>query len=429
MTKNMTRKGLALGAASALLISGFTALPASSAGLADTSFVSLAPTSGTEYGMQAADGVPFRMTANEAATVSTGNLKFLVTDPAADIVPSSNTTGGLTDVLANGDLLKINLADQLLTFTTANIADGEYLMHVASPISFNAGGDADTLQEAVSKDTLINVYVDADQVTFKSQVTLAAGIDTAAGGNVTATFVGTGSMVTDTDSLAAGTSEIGTFVHGADTASITTVGVADGEYFITAQTVLKFDDSNTTAPIVVMAAGSTQKVTVASNAFVITSENDFDASIDEIDAVTVLSFIKVDSIVSPRSTVDNSYVIDSKVSDASTNEVLELVAGSDTSTSATVQAWMDANGNNVIDSTEYASPVRTVTWTKPSELVSTVSMSPIPGDVSLTASISTTPVLNGEQVLTNDVDFVNAAFTRQGEATVMYGVDTTAIST
>ena len=93
MTKNMTRKSLALGAAAALVVTGFSAMPANAAGLADTSFVSLAPTSGTEYGVIAAAGNTFSMTANEAATVSTGNLKFLVTDAAGVIEPTIASIG------------------------------------------------------------------------------------------------------------------------------------------------------------------------------------------------------------------------------------------------------------------------------------------------------------------------------------------------
>jgi hypothetical protein len=56
MTKNMTRKSLALGAAAALVVTGFSAMPVNAAGLADTSFVTLAPSAGTEYSVLAEIG-------------------------------------------------------------------------------------------------------------------------------------------------------------------------------------------------------------------------------------------------------------------------------------------------------------------------------------------------------------------------------------
>jgi hypothetical protein len=45
----MTRKGPALGSAAALVVTGFSAMPANAVGQADTSYVSLLPSAGTEY--------------------------------------------------------------------------------------------------------------------------------------------------------------------------------------------------------------------------------------------------------------------------------------------------------------------------------------------------------------------------------------------
>ena len=87
MTKNMTRKSLALGAAAALVVTGFSAMPANAAGLADTSFVSLAPTTGTSYTTLAGSDYTFSLTANEASTVTGGAFKFLVSDPSDVIEP------------------------------------------------------------------------------------------------------------------------------------------------------------------------------------------------------------------------------------------------------------------------------------------------------------------------------------------------------
>ena len=81
--------------------------------------------------------------------------------------------------------------------------------------------------------------------------------------------------------------------------------------------------------------------------------------------------------------------------------------------SVTVQAWMDANGNDLIDSTEYASPVRTVQWIKASEVVASTSLTyPTPGDTSLTATVTLTPNLNEQQSMS--AGDVKIGFTRPG---------------
>ena len=315
MTKNMTRKGLALGAASALLISGFSALPASSAGLADTSFVSLAPTTGTEYGMNAANGVTFSMTSNEAATISTGNTKFLVTDASGVIEP------------------KIVAATEATMYRSVAVANNAVVA-----ITVNAGS------------------TDVVKIT---DATLAAGL-------------------TSGDSI----------------------------YFAAD---LNADDGSTN-DLVIASDDTSFEVTVAGNDVSFVTDVGLSATTqNRVDATGLV----VRVIREARHATNNTYVVDTGVSSAAANELLVLAAdGAGVSRSVTVQAWMDANGNDLLDSTEYASPLRTVTWTKPSEIVTATTMSPIVGDNKLSAVITTTPVLNGNQVLVQDNAFVNAKFTR-----------------
>ena len=89
MSKNMTQKGLALGAAAALIAAGLSAVPANAAGLADTSFVSLVPSAGVEYNVLAITGSEFSLTSNEATSVSSGDLKWLVTDASGVVEPKN----------------------------------------------------------------------------------------------------------------------------------------------------------------------------------------------------------------------------------------------------------------------------------------------------------------------------------------------------
>ena len=180
MTKNMTRKSLALGAAAALVVTGFSAMPANAAGLADTSYVSLSPTSGTEYGMQAADGISFSMTANEASTVSSGNLKFLVTDPSGVVTPSgATTTGGAVETVAdNAAILTSTSSDYVsLTHGNASVGDGPYLMWAEDTLVADVGSnDADVT--LLAKDTLVEAYVSGALVFFKSPTDLTTQLST-----------------------------------------------------------------------------------------------------------------------------------------------------------------------------------------------------------------------------------------------------------
>ncbi len=79
MKNNSTRKGLAIVAASSLLVAGFAGLPAQAAGISDGS-VSLTPTTGAEF--TTVSGGSMQLSANAATGVlGTGKyLKFQVED-------------------------------------------------------------------------------------------------------------------------------------------------------------------------------------------------------------------------------------------------------------------------------------------------------------------------------------------------------------
>ena len=317
MTKNMTRKGLALGAASALLISGFSALPASSAGLADTSFVSLAPSAGSEYSVLADDtstGAIFTLTANEAATVSIGDLKFLVTDASGLVEPTLATTGNLFS-LANADTLDATTGE-LITINSATLAAQ---VVEGSIIHFPAA------------------LTTPDNTTSNTDAGTDPDIAVAAGAEV---------VVTDVT---------GTAVQFTTATTIGETGAAE--------------------------------------------------------AITDGIFVEI--LRGARNTVTNTYIVNSNTSDATVNETLVLESDSLLTRSVTVQAWMDANDNDVIDSTEYSSPVRTVQWIKASEVVASTSLTyPTPGDTSLTATVTLTPNLNEQQSMS--AGDVKIGFTRPG---------------
>jgi hypothetical protein len=140
-----------------------------------------------------------------------------------------------------------------------------------------------------------------------------------------------------------------------------------------------------------------------------------------IDAATTLKVLR-----SARSATTDTYVIDSGVNDPALVEKLELKVAGDTTRVVEVTAWKDITEDNLIDATEQVSPTRTVTFIKASELVTTTTLSVVPGDTRLTAKIKTTPVLNGQQLAD---DTINAAFTRQDSAKVFFAPQTMSAST
>jgi len=312
MSKNLTLKGAAFGALVALSISAVA--PASAAGLADTSFVSLAPSSGSAYAVVADAGKTFSLTSNEASLVAGGDLKFLVSD-ASDTLVSGVTSSGR----------EITVADNSATLITIG------------------AGATDTIR-----------ITDA---------TLAAGLTT-------------GDRI----------------VFDADL-------VGDGNTSITG-----------------LASDATAfEVTVSGNNVTFTTDLSLDTEADLSGAINGAVTGKV--ISEARDATAHNFVVDTGSHTATSNSTLVLASASSTSRVAEVTAWIDSNDNDVIDSTEYVSPTRSVTFKKASEITgSLVWTAPALGDTSLVAKVATTPELNGSQMSTNDV---SVKFTRQGSTSTL----------
>ncbi len=315
MSKNLTLKGAAFGALVALSISAVA--PASAAGLADTSFVSLAPKTGTEYSVLAGAGKTFTLTANEASTIAGGDLKHLVTD-ASDLISTTSATTGREIVFADGAVVDVTKANP----GVINVTDAAAAAQLAT----------------------------GDVISFKAD------------------FLGDLGSGTDTDVVA-----------DADTAFVVTVTGNDISFTSTT------DHSALAAAVT-------------------------NGTLSNTDAEVTFEVIR-----EARNTTTHTFVIDSGIHTAATNEDVVLVSDSDTTRSVTVQAWVDSNDNDTIDSTEYTSPVRTVTFVKTTEVAMTTTLvSPVVGDSVLTAKITTSPVLNGQQVDAQDGSAVfGAYFTRQ----------------
>ena len=333
MSKNMTKKGLALGSAAAMVVAGFSAVPANALGLADTTFVSLTPTTGTEYSVLASDtgsGATFSLASNEAVTVSTGDLKFLVTDPNSWVEPTIATEGR---TLAIADDAVVTVTDSITA--TVTIADAAHTLSV---------GD--------------KFYLD-DDLNLDSFATDAGGA-------------------------------VADFVVAADDTIFTVSAATPGVSYS-------------------FVAGDASSV-----------EADLAGAVD-VAAGTQLFVIR-----EARTTTGayaGTFVIDSGSTNAANVENITLASDSLETRSVTVQAWMDANDDDKIDAVEYASPVRTITWVKSTDLTVSTSITPVAGDANLEATVTTSPVLNGEQTAAFNGDWLNVGFTRQDDTTVLYGDD------
>ena len=110
---------------------------------------------------------------------------------------------------------------------------------------------------------------------------------------------------------------------------------------------------------------------------------------------------------------DGSFVVDSGDADG-TVDALVLSTADAVTRSVTVQAWVDYVENDVMDSLDYISPARTVTFVTDGDLTGSFSLTaPNEGDTALAGTFTTTPLLNGAQ--TNDSALFAALFTRQGD--------------
>ena len=125
----------------------------------------------------------------------------------------------------------------------------------------------------------------------------------------------------------------------------------------------------------------------------------------------------VDLLASYGSTrgTGTSFILDSKVDTNTSNKTITLTSSdNEASHSADVTAWIDDNDNGVIDATEYQSPTRTVKFLVPGDIVSTTTIRPASaGDATVTADVTTVPALNGDQIVSGNVQ---VAFGRPSES-------------
>ena len=147
MSISRRKATIALTSTVALLGSALVASPAAAAGLADNSFVSLAPTSGKSYNVLAIAGDDFSLSSNQASSITASgkNLKFLVEDPNEVVSPAFGTTGEtLTPKADDGLVVAIDTDTEIITITDSDlqgaVSVGQFIYFTADLLA-DDGGD------------------------------------------------------------------------------------------------------------------------------------------------------------------------------------------------------------------------------------------------------------------------------------------------
>ena len=446
MYKNMTQKGLALGAAVALVSAGF-AVPANALGQSDNTQVRLTPVSGTEYTVLS--NQYFDLKANMVTGLTgSGALKFLVADTSAAITfDADNDTGTNADVVLPTGTNTITAGAATFTYAhagagltvTYDTASAAPVLAVGTSVTFAGFATSDLAGNGVDATSLnTNFLVTTATNTGTGVIVLSAsGLVTAdsaatdANANVTLTV--NGFQIKDLELATTGIATVETVgANGLVVGDVVTIaGLAE-----TANTVLNGThkvasiSTNVFTFQTALTVAITSDTTIASGAGTVTEPtlgDTLDSRLniqtagfgnavlfDTVTVSTTNSSWPDITAAGRKSGTDGSFVIDTNVNTLTNDKVIRLVSSSATTYSVGVTAWVDDNDNNQIDTTEYASPTRSIQFVAAADLAVTTTFMPTVGAETLSATLSTVPVLNGQQVDAQDAAAVfGALFTRQ----------------
>ena len=400
MTKNMTRKGLAFGAGLALVATGLTAAPATAA--VDDNAVSLVPRSGTQYSMVTDGFFDLKSTQSTSAASSTGTISYKVTDAGSisKFDYQSDTTVATTDVSAlRGSTVLHNSGDGTITVAYAHSTDVMTLTNGSDVDVFAGYAVGDQIQVA----GLASANSDAaPTATFTSYIISNTANDAI-------TFLApdlAGHDTLDTDLTAENTSaltltEVASIAFNGSRAADNAVDIYTIEFDVSASTgiltnnqaandafentavgdVFKFTGMNSASmnafsDFVVVTAETDEAITFTTTKMAAIATADFaaeDLSAGTFENVTDSFQLEeygsvlagalggiVTSLAAPVRAANGSYVIVGPDADSTKTDLLRLVASA--AGTVTVQAWVDQNADGLIDSTESASSIRTVTF-------------------------------------------------------------------
>ena len=291
MSKNMIRKGLALGLGTALLSTAIVAAPAIAA--VDDTQVSLVPTTGAQYSMVSDGYFDLKSTQSTSAASSTGKLSYKVTD-AGSISKFDFQTGS-----PSTDDTQLAVVSFDVPASAINIG----YVHSTGVVTIEDG-------DATTEEVFTNLAA--------GDIVLITGLDAGASIDAFTGYVEVATRAADEDAF--------TFVSlgfGGLTADLAL------STDLTAGTFLEKSDNDLLDSRVVIQAGS-------------------------------LGVAGVTTLAAPTRATNGSYVIVGPDAVSTNTDYLRLVASA--AGTVTVQAWIDNNGDGLIDATEDASSIRTVTF-------------------------------------------------------------------
>jgi hypothetical protein len=349
MSKKLTFKSVAI---SAVLALGLTGIVGVSASAAPAGTVTLAPTTGTEYFVTADYQAEFNLRSSNTADAigTTGLLKWKIVAPAtADeaIKVKDSTLGSLTS--------------EGTKHTATNVADSA------------VGGPAGVWYQ---NDNTVSLFLGAasTKVAVGSEIRVLRYTSTRIGSNTA-----------NDDDVTSERYPAGSASDAAATETVRVLSVASG--LVTYQTSFAQDTVSSNAPGDLGAGSSVRWGTYYEIDFGNATGNTY-------------------STVSGERVL----IVSSRHNAASFNKNLVLQqtdnasATSDDTRRVEVTAWVDINGDGVIDADEETvSPTRTVTFINRAEVVLATDgftfAGPVAGQTTVTSSIKTEPVLNHEQSL------------------------------
>ncbi len=182
MYKNKTLKSLAISAVVALGLTGLSSIPSlANYGLADKSFVTLAPSAGDEWTVLA-DG-DFQVKIGKAANLTTGVLKLLVEDTGAKV--SSPTTSDVvttspaswtSQTVSNGVNRKSSTdGTYVMAMSSSNAISGNITI---SALASNPFSDSSTVKVTAWNDANLNNLIDSNEYASPTEtVTFLDGDD------------------------------------------------------------------------------------------------------------------------------------------------------------------------------------------------------------------------------------------------------------
>jgi hypothetical protein len=218
----------------------------------------------------------------------------------------------------------------------------------------------------------------------------------------------------------AGAADQGSLDHLTNTVTVTDAtasgmtGLADGDLIVFSTAITTVTAGSPAVEVVVADASVPYVVTGRTGTTVsfVSTATAAEAATGNI-AITAL---KADStgtlrVLREARNDDKSFVVDTGLTDG-TAGTIKLKAPDAVTRTVTVQAFVDFVENDKIDSLDYVSPAREVTFVALADLKGSIALTPPNiGETSLTATISTSPVLNGDQVA--DATLLAAVFNRQ----------------